>query len=88
MEMSKEQMHWMMKMFQPEKTVASFPGAASLNTATRAALLGLDPDYYSKELERLAAGAKAATLELLADPNVAEMVDRLAKHGKCHKQAS
>lgn len=75
--MSEEQMHWMVKVFQPEKTVASLPGAASLTGAARAALLGLDPDYYSAELARLAAGARTAALELLANPEVAAMVDRV-----------
>jgi len=77
MNMSTEQMQWMVKVFQPEKTVASLPGAASLNDAARAALLGLDPELYSAELARLTAGAKNAAQELLADPQVAAMVDRL-----------
>jgi lysophospholipase L1-like esterase len=77
MNMSKEQMHWMVKVFQPEKTIASLPGAASLTGAARAKLLGLDPDYYSTELARLAAGARNAAQELLADPRVGSMVDRL-----------
>jgi lysophospholipase L1-like esterase len=77
MNMSTEQMQWMVKVFQPERTVASLPGAASINDAARAALLGLDPDFYSAELARLAAGAKKAAQELLADPQVAAMVDRL-----------
>lgn len=77
MNMSKEQMHWMVKVFQPEKTAASLPWAASLNEAARAALLGLDPDYYSAELARLAAGARNAAQELLADPQVGAMIDRL-----------
>lgn len=77
MGMSGEQMHWMVKVFQPEKTVASLPGAASLTADARAALLGLDPAYYSSELARLTKGAKAAALRLLADPEVAVMIDRL-----------
>ncbi|MBB6486903.1 SGNH/GDSL hydrolase family protein [Rhizobium lusitanum] len=77
MNMTKEQMQWMVKVFQPEKTVASLPGAASLNEAACAALLGLDPGLYSAELARLAAGAKNATQALLADPQIAAMVDRL-----------
>ena len=60
MKMSEEQMHWMVKVFQPERTVASLPGAASLTEQARAALLGLEPDYYSPELARLTAGAKAS----------------------------
>lgn len=71
------QMQWMVKVFQPERTVASMPGAASLDHAARAALLGLDPGDYSAELARLAATAKLAAQELLEDPQVAAMVDRL-----------
>lgn len=77
MNMSNEQMHWMVKVFQPEKTVASLPGGASLTEDARAALLGLDPAYYSVEIARLAKGAKSAARTLLADPQVATMVDRL-----------
>ncbi|HKS21047.1 MAG TPA: SGNH/GDSL hydrolase family protein [Bradyrhizobium sp.] len=77
MKMSEEQMHWMVKVFQPERTVASLPGAASLTEQTRAALLGLDPDYYSTELARLAAGAKASARILLTEPDVGAMIDRL-----------
>ncbi|TAU56006.1 SGNH/GDSL hydrolase family protein [Rhizobium leguminosarum] len=75
--MSKEQLHWMVKVFQPEKTVASLPGAASLTEQGRAALLGLDPEYYSTELARLAAGAKASARMLLEEPDVGAMIDQL-----------
>ncbi|KAA1183990.1 SGNH/GDSL hydrolase family protein [Rhizobium tropici] len=75
--MSKEQMHWMVKVFQPEKTVASLPGAASLTEQARAALLGLDPEYYSTVLAELTAGAKASARMLLAEPDNGAMVDRL-----------
>jgi lysophospholipase L1-like esterase len=77
MKMSKEQMHWMVKVFQPERTVASLPGGASLTEQARAALLGLDPDYYSAELAKLAAGAKTSARMLLADSDVGAMIDRL-----------
>lgn len=77
MNMSEEQLHWMVKVFQPEKTVASLPGAASLTGAACAALLGLDADYYSAELARLAAEARTAAQDLLADPEVAAMVDQV-----------
>lgn len=66
-----------MKVLQPEQTVASLPGAAALTEPMRAALLGLAPDAYSAELGRLRAGAKEAARELLADPSVGAMVDRL-----------
>jgi acyl-CoA thioesterase-1 len=77
MKMSKEQMQWMVKVFQPERTVGALPGAASLSEQARAALLGLDLDDYSTELARLAAGAKASARLLLAQPDVGAMIDRL-----------
>ncbi len=43
MNMSKEQLHWMVKVFQPERTVAALPGAASLSEAACAALLDSGP---------------------------------------------
>lgn len=75
--MSKEQMRWLVKVFQPEKTVASLPGAASLSEQARAALLGLYLDDYLRELARLAADAKASARMLLAEPDVGVMIDRL-----------
>lgn len=72
-----DQTRWLMKVLQPEQTVASLPGALSLTEPMRAALLCLDPDVYSTELGRLRAGAKEAACELLADPDVGAMVDRL-----------
>lgn len=77
MKMSEEQMHWMMKVFQPERTVASLPGAASLTVQARAALLGLDPGYYSTELAKLTASAKASARMLLAKTDIGAMIDRL-----------
>lgn len=77
MKMSEEQMHWMLKVFQPDRAVASLPGAASLTEQARAALLGLDPDYYSTELAKLTMGAKASARTLLADPDIGAMIDRL-----------
>ncbi|MCP3105255.1 SGNH/GDSL hydrolase family protein [Myxococcus sp. K15C18031901] len=74
---STEQTRWLMKVLQPERTVASLPGAAALTEPMRAALLGLAPDAYSAELGRLQTGAKEAARELLADPAVGAMVDRL-----------
>ncbi|RUL68686.1 SGNH/GDSL hydrolase family protein [Dyella choica] len=75
--MSEEQRHWLLKVFQPERTVASLPGAASLTEEARAALLGLDPDYYSAELAKLARGVKASARMLLAEPDMGAMIDRL-----------
>lgn len=78
MEWSPEQVSWLVKVFQPERTVASLPGGrAGLEEDTRAALLGLTADVYSTEHARLVAGAKDAAHELLSDPTVRTMVDRL-----------
>jgi acyl-CoA thioesterase-1 len=77
MKMSEEQMHWMVKVFQPQRTVASLPGAASLTEQARAALLGLDSDYYLTELSKLAEEAKASARMLLSQPDVGAMIDRL-----------
>lgn len=77
MKMSEEHMQWMLKVFQPERSVASLPGAASLTEHARATLLGLDPEWYSIELAKLSAGAKASARMLLADPDVGAMIDRL-----------
>ncbi len=75
--MSNEQMHWLLKVLQPARTLASLPGAAELSQETHAALLGLPPAVYITELARMKAEAKEAASELLADPAIASMVDRL-----------
>jgi acyl-CoA thioesterase-1 len=78
MEWSTEQVSWLVKVFQPERTVASLPGGwAGLAEGTRAALLGLAADVYSTQHARLVSGAKEAAHQLLADPAVCSMVDRL-----------
>src|SRR4051812_45491599 len=78
MEWSTEQVSWLVKVFQPERSVASLPGGwAGLAEGTRAALLGLAADVYSTQHARLVTGAKEAAHELLADPVVCSMVDRL-----------
>jgi lysophospholipase L1-like esterase len=75
--MSIEQIHWLLKVIQPERTLASLPGGAGLSQETHAALLGLPPEVYAAELGRMRAQANEAAGELLADPAVASMVDRL-----------
>ena len=42
--MSTEQMRWLLKVIQPERTVASLPGGAGLSQETHAVLLGLPPE--------------------------------------------
>ncbi|MFO0686264.1 MAG: GDSL-type esterase/lipase family protein [Sandaracinus sp.] len=75
--MSNEQMRWLLKALQPARSLASFPGGRSLSPETHAALLGLPPEAYATELDRMKAEAEEAARELLADPAVASMVDRL-----------
>lgn len=75
--MLNEQMRWLLKVIQPARTLASLPGGAGLSLETQAALLGLPPEAYITELGRMKAEARDAASELLADPAVASMVDRL-----------
>src|SRR3954452_2351854 len=75
--MSNEQMRWLLKVIQPERTVASLPGGAGLSPEAHAALLGLPSEGYTTELGRMKAEARDAAGELLADPAIASMVDRL-----------
>jgi lysophospholipase L1-like esterase len=78
MEWSTEQVSWLVKVLQPERTVSSLPGGRTgLDEGTRAALLGLAANVYSTEHARLVRGAKEAARELLADPAVCSIVDRL-----------
>ena len=75
--MPNEQMRWLLKAIQPERTLASLPGGAGLSQEIPAVLLGLPVEGYASELGRMKAEAKEAASELLADPTVASMVDRL-----------
>jgi len=75
--MSNEQIRWLLKVIQPARTLASLPGGAGLSQETHAALLGLSWEAYTAELGRMQAEAREAASELLADPGVASMVDRL-----------
>jgi len=75
--MSNEQLRWLLKAIQPARTLASLPGGAALSQETHAALLGLPLEGYTNELGRMKAEARESASELLADPAVASMVDRL-----------
>ena len=46
--MSTEQMRWLLKVIQPEPTLASLPGGAGLSQETRAVLLRLPPEVYNR----------------------------------------
>jgi lysophospholipase L1-like esterase len=75
--MSNEQMRWLLKVIQPERTLASMPGSARVSQETHATLLGLPLEGYTAELNHMKAEAREAASELLVDPVVASMVDRL-----------
>lgn len=75
--MSNDQLRWLLKVIQPEQTLAAFPGAASLGQAAHAGLLNLPPEVHATELGRMRSEASDAAGELLADGAVAQMLDRL-----------
>ncbi|CAN5181106.1 hypothetical protein BH10PSE9_BH10PSE9_13420 [soil metagenome] len=75
--MSNEQVHWLLKVIQPERTLASLPGGANLGQDAHAALLGLPVEVYATELGLMRRQASEAAGALLADAAVASMVDRL-----------
>jgi len=75
--MSDEQVRWLLKVIQPERTLASLPGAASLSQVAHAGLLNLPVEIYATELGRMQKEASEAASALLADEAVALMVDRL-----------
>lgn len=75
--MSNEHFRWLLKVIQPERTLASLPGGATMDQSARAALLGIPEEIYTAELGRMQEEASEAAAELLADPAVVAMVDRL-----------
>ena len=75
--MTDESIRWLLKILQPESTLGSLPGIATLTESARAALLGLDPELYRAALAGMREGVRNAARELLADPVVATRVDRL-----------
>ena len=75
--MSNEQVNWLLKVIQPERSLASLPGGANFGQDAHAALLNLSVEVYAAELGRMQNEASQAASALLADPKVASMVDRL-----------
>lgn len=75
--MSNEQVRWLLKVIQPERTLASLPGGAGLGREAHAALLGLPVEAYVTEVGRMEREAAEAAAALLSDASVASMVDRL-----------
>lgn len=75
--MSNEQVRWLLKLIQPERTLAFLPGGASFGQDAHAGLLALPVEIYATELDRMQKEASEAAGELLADQVVASMIDRL-----------
>lgn len=75
--MSNEQVRWLLKVIQPERTLASLPGGARLSQDALAGLLGLPVEVYATEVGRMEREAAEAAAALLSDASVASMVDRL-----------
>ena len=75
--MSNEQVNWLLKVIQPERSLASLPGGASFDQDAHAALLGLPAEVYVTELGCLQREASEAASALLADQDVGSMIDRL-----------
>ncbi|RUX03665.1 SGNH/GDSL hydrolase family protein, partial [Mesorhizobium sp. M8A.F.Ca.ET.059.01.1.1] len=44
--MSNEQVNWLLKVIQPERSLASLPGGANFGQDAHAALLGLPVEVY------------------------------------------
>lgn len=80
--MSNEQVRWLMKVIQPERTLAALPGGAGVDPSAHAGLLGIPAEIYAAELGRMQQEASDAADELLADQAVTAMIDRLPVRGR------
>lgn len=78
--MSNEQIQWLMKVLQPEKTLGALPGIATLTEDKLAALLGIDPELYRSQRKAMRQNAKDAATALLDEPDIAKIVDHLPLH--------
>lgn len=78
--MSNERIQWLLKVLQPEKTLASLPGNATLTEDNLAALIGIDPELYRSELKAMRQSAEDAAAALLDEPGIARQVDQLPLH--------
>lgn len=73
MQRSPEQIQWLLKVLQPERTLSSLPGATALTEPIRAALLGLPLEVYAGEQARMLSAARDAARELSAEPAVTRL---------------
>lgn len=78
--MSNEQIQWLMKVLQPEKTLGSLPGIATLTEGNLAALIGIAPELYRSELKVMRQNVKDAATALLDEPDMGRLVDQLPLH--------
>lgn len=78
--MSNEQIQWLMKVLQPEKTLGALPGIATLTESSLAALIGVDPELYRSELKAMRQNVKDAAAALLGEPDMGRLVDQLPLH--------
>lgn len=78
--MSNERIQWLMKVLQPEKTLGSLPGIATLTEDNLAALIGIDPELYRTERKAMRQNATDAAAALLDEPGIAKLVDQLPLH--------
>lgn len=75
--MSTDLMRWLLKVMQPERTLASLPGSAGISPEIHAALLGLPPEVYSAELDLMKQEAKTAADELMTDPSCVSLIHQI-----------
>ncbi|GGP25307.1 SGNH/GDSL hydrolase family protein [Silvimonas amylolytica] len=75
--MSNEQVNWLLKVIQPEHSLAALPGGAYLGQDAHAALLNLPVEVYTAELGRMQNEAVQAAATLLADEAAGSMIDQL-----------
>ncbi len=75
--MPDERLRWLLKVIQPERTLASLPGGGNLGKQAHAELLNLPVAAYANELGSMQKEVSEAASALLADPNVVAMIDKL-----------
>jgi hypothetical protein len=75
--MLNEQVQWLMKVLQPEKTLGSLPEIATLTDGHLAALLGVDPELYRSTHRMMRQNAKDAAAALLDEPDIGKLIDQL-----------
>jgi len=75
--LTREQVSYLVQFIQPEKALATLPGAANLSDALLAPLFDLDAETYGSLKRAFAENARRAAADLLADDAFAAEVDAL-----------